>query len=72
MTEMIPEPGFDLIEKIKHIFGCIIRFFITIDPGPFAPAKYTLMAEYSREKSYLYVYYGIKFIKLMVQLIYML
>lgn len=55
MTEHIPEKGFDLIEKIKKIIGRIIRIFITIDPGPFAPTKYILTAEYSREKSYLLV-----------------
>lgn len=56
MTEHIPEKGFDLLEKIKKIVGHIIRVFITIDPGPFVPAKYILTAEYSREKSYLLVF----------------
>jgi len=56
MTEHIPEKGFDLMEKIKKIVGRIIRIFITIDPGPFAPTKYILTAEYSREKSYLLVF----------------
>ena len=56
MTEHIPEKGFDLIEKIKKVVGRIIRVFITIDPGPFVPAKYILTAEYSREKSYLLVF----------------
>lgn len=56
MNEHVPEKGFDLMEKIKKIVGRIIRVFITIDPGPFAPTKYILTAEYSREKSYLLVF----------------
>lgn len=53
MTDHNIEKSFDLIEKIKKIIGCIIRFFITIDPGSLTPSKFILTAEYSREKSYL-------------------
>lgn len=53
MNEHIPEKGFDVLDKIKKIIGCIIRLFLTIDPGPFKPTTYILTAEYSREKSYL-------------------
>lgn len=56
MNEHIPEKGFDVMEKIKHIIGSTIRLFVTIDPGPLTPTKYSLTAEYSREKSYLYVF----------------
>lgn len=54
--QQIPDHSFDLIEKIKHVIGCTVRLFVTIDPGKFPPPKYVLTAEYSREKSYLYVF----------------
>jgi len=55
----IPSEGFDLIEKIKYIIGRTVRLFVTIDPGTFSRPKYILTAEYSREKSYLYVFQNI-------------
>jgi len=56
MTEHISDQSFDLVDKFKKIIGSIIRLFVTIDPGPLTPKKFILTAEYSREKSYLYVF----------------